>query len=219
MECVVRYLHADAGFPTKATWLNSIHNMNYLTWTLITVKNVNRHFPESEENQKGHMRNQRQGVPSTKAPHPATKPTPEDKKRDVFTNFYDPKGTMYTDQTGKSTHWLSSGKKYQMIPHEIDENPTWIETMKNKTEGEMILAWSRALERMKDQGILRTHQVPENEISTSYIQDIKQTSIIFQLVPSYDHQHNLAEKAIQTWKYHFIGAMSGTAAAFPSHLW
>jgi len=62
----VRYLHSAAGFPTKATWLRSIRAGNYLSWPLINVKNVYKYFPESEETQKGHMRNQRQGVRSTK---------------------------------------------------------------------------------------------------------------------------------------------------------
>ena len=54
-----------------------------------------------------------------------------------------------------------------MILHEIYGNSTWIETMKNKTEGGMILSRRRALERNKVQGIIPTHQVLENEISTS----------------------------------------------------
>ena len=44
MESVVRYLHAAVGFPTKARWLKSICNGNYLTWLLITLDNVNTHF-------------------------------------------------------------------------------------------------------------------------------------------------------------------------------
>ena len=41
----------------------------------------------------------------------------------------------------------------------------------------------------------------------------------FQLVlPDY-HRCNLAEKAIQTWKYNFIGVTSGTEASLPVHLW
>ena len=61
----VRYLHGAIGFPTKATWLTAIRNGNFLTWPLITVNNVNKHFPESEETQKGHQHNQRQGVHPT----------------------------------------------------------------------------------------------------------------------------------------------------------
>ena len=60
-----------------------------------------------------------------------------------------------------------------MILHEIGGKSTWIEPMKNKTEGEMILARRRALERMKVQGIVPNHQVLENEISTAYRMEIK----------------------------------------------
>ena len=66
IEKAVQYLHGAAGFPTKATWLRSIRTGNYLTWPLINVKNVYKYFPESEETQKGHMRNQCQGVRSNK---------------------------------------------------------------------------------------------------------------------------------------------------------
>ena len=76
---------------------------------------------------------------------------------------------MYTEQTGKFPHKSSWENRYQMILNEIDGNSTWIEPMKNKTEGEMILARSCALERIKAQGIVPTHRVLDNEISTKYI--------------------------------------------------
>ena len=41
----------------------------------------------------------------------------------------------------------------------------------------------------------------------------------FQIAPPDDHCRNFAEKAIQTWKEHFIGVMSGTASTFPFQLW
>ena len=37
-------------------------------------------------------------------------------------------------------------------------------------------------------------------------------------MPPYDHCCNLAEKAIQNYKDHFIGVMSGTVVTFPVHL-
>ena len=72
IEPAIRYLHSAAGLPTKANCTKSIQKGNYLTWTLITVKNVNKLFPESEETQKGHIHNQRQGVRSTKKHNSAT---------------------------------------------------------------------------------------------------------------------------------------------------
>ena len=41
----------------------------------------------------------------------------------------------------------------------------------------------------------------------------------YQLVPPNNHRGNLAKKAIQSWKDHFIGILSGMAATFPLHLW
>ena len=66
IEPAIRYLHGAARFPTKATWRKSIQKGNYLTFPLINVNNVNKFFPDLEETQKVHMRNQRQGVCSTK---------------------------------------------------------------------------------------------------------------------------------------------------------
>ena len=66
IEQGIRFVHACCGFPTKATWLKAIRKGNFVGWPLVTVENVNKYFPESEETQKGHMNHQRQGVRSTK---------------------------------------------------------------------------------------------------------------------------------------------------------
>eukprot|EP00804_Cyclotella_cryptica_P008459 CCRYP_003952-RA/>CCRYP_003952-RA protein AED:0.49 eAED:0.38 QI:0/0/0/1/0/0/2/0/237 len=48
---------------------------------------------------------------------------------------------------------------------------------------------------------------------------ITASGMTYQLVPPGDHRRNIAEKAIQTWKDHFIAVISGTGAKFPLHLW
>jgi hypothetical protein len=63
---VVRFQHAALGFPTKATLLTAIHHKNLVTFPGLTSKNVNKFFPESDETQKGHMKQTKQGVRSTK---------------------------------------------------------------------------------------------------------------------------------------------------------
>ena len=54
----IRYLHAAAGYPTKSTWTTTIKNRNFVTWPLLTVENVNKHYPETNETDKGHMKMQ-----------------------------------------------------------------------------------------------------------------------------------------------------------------
>jgi hypothetical protein len=58
----IKFLHAAAGYPVKETWISAINFGNYVTWLGLTAKAVQRHFPESDEKQKGHMKKQRQNV-------------------------------------------------------------------------------------------------------------------------------------------------------------
>ena len=48
IERAVRYLHGDAGFPTKTTWLKAIRRGTFVSWPLINVKHVNKYFPKFE---------------------------------------------------------------------------------------------------------------------------------------------------------------------------
>ena len=65
---VITYLHAALGFPTKETLLAATRAGFLTSWPGMTVTAINKHFPESIETQKGHMKHQRQGVRSTKVP-------------------------------------------------------------------------------------------------------------------------------------------------------
>ena len=65
-EKLMRYLHATLGFPTKSTLLKAINTGNLITFPGLTSDNVAKHFPESDETIKGHMKQQRQGTRCTK---------------------------------------------------------------------------------------------------------------------------------------------------------
>jgi hypothetical protein len=41
----------------------------------------------------------------------------------------------------------------------------------------------------------------------------------YELVPPEEHQRNKAAKAIQTFKDHSVGVLSGCALSMPIHLW
>ena len=65
VEKTIRYLHAAAGFPTKPTWLKAIKAGSFNTWPGLSAKAVRKHFPESDETQKGHMKQTQQGLMSS----------------------------------------------------------------------------------------------------------------------------------------------------------
>jgi hypothetical protein len=58
----IKCLHAAAGYPVEDTWVKVINAGNYTTWPELTATTACKHFPESDETQKGHMKRQRQGV-------------------------------------------------------------------------------------------------------------------------------------------------------------
>ena len=105
------------------------------------------------------------------------------KERDIYIKVYEAKDTMYTDQTGKFSVISSRGNKYMMVLVDIDSNSIWVEAMKNRTEGEMILARRRALARIKLSEITRKKQVMDNEASALFKQEIIDTGMTYQKVP------------------------------------
>jgi hypothetical protein len=158
---VIRFGHAALVFPTKASLLEAIRHNNLVTFPGMTVDNVNKFFPESNETQKGHMRQSRQGVRSTKVinedamleaeTHP--KPTPGIKFKDVYLRVFDmSKKAMYTDQTGRFPITSAGGHKYTMVAVELDGNYIDAEPLKSRTAKELTEAYKRIYARWKATG-------------------------------------------------------------------
>jgi hypothetical protein len=59
----------------------------------------------------------------------------------------------------------------------------------------------------------------DNKASTLLKDYLYHQDIAFQLVPPYSHQHNSAERAIRSFKDHFIAGLCSTEKSFPMHLW
>ena len=66
---------------------------------------------------------------------------------------------------------------------------------------------------------LSQNTVLDNQASVAYKKAIGNSDMTCELVPPDDHQHNMAKKAIQTFKDHFVGVLSGCGPTFPMHLW
>ena len=59
----------------------------------------------------------------------------------------------------------------------------------------------------------------ENEASNNMKDSMTKHKISFQLAPPYIHRHNAAERAIQTFKNHFVAGFSTTDPNFPVSEW
>ena len=72
---------------------------------------------------------------------------------------------------------------------------------------------------MKTTGICNPKKhILDNEASNEYIEEIKK-EFKMEMVPPDTHRRNIAERAIQTFKNHFIPILAGVDPRFPMSLW
>ncbi len=140
------YSHATAGFPIKDSWVKAIKNGHYVSWPGLTAKAVGKHFPESAETQKGHMKKQRQNVRSTKQ-----KIAVEDKadveltrtiaKQNILVKVVNAHDAVYSDQTGRLPVQSNRGNRLLMVYYDVNANYIDAEPMKDHKDNSIIRAY------------------------------------------------------------------------------
>lgn len=68
-------------------------------------------------------------------------------------------------------------------------------------------------------GYTPTLHILDNECSTDMKKSFTKNNVTFQRVPPDVHRRNAAERAIQTWKNHFIAGLASTDPSFPLNAW
>eukprot|EP00978_Attheya_sp_CCMP212_P043442 scaffold284051_cov46-Attheya_sp.AAC.1 len=91
--------------------------------------------------------------------------------------------------------------------------------MPSRSKESILAAYQRALAILIKAGLRPKLQCLDNEASTILQDFMTEQSIDFQLVPPHIHRRNATERAIRTFKNHFIAGLCSTDASFPLHLW
>ena len=229
MEQVVAWYHAAAGYPTKPTWIKAIKSGFYTTWPLLTAKAVRKHYPETVETPKGHMKRVKSGVRSTKAQqqqHPeiteaeAALAEIRRKHHDIFVSVREATEEVHTDQTGRFPVVSSKGHKYIMVLIDIDSNYIAMQPMRSRETAELIRTYKIIMERLAKQGIKPKKQILDNEAPQAYLDAIdEEYNMEWELVPPHNHRRLIAEQAIQTAKAHLIANILGCDPTFPMREW
>ncbi len=230
------WYHASAGFPTKATFIDAVRNGNYSTWPKLTVTLINRYFPESDETIKGHLKGQRQGIRSTKqaaldkiienedvrikieGKGSPFHQIPITKTHEAFFRVDNLTDSIHTNQTEAFPFTSQRGNRYIMVAIHLDANYIFVEPMRNRTKEKMIRAYEKIIPWMRSAGLGIEKHTLDNEASDALKQYIRQQQIQFELVPPGNHRRNQAERAIQTFKAHFIAILAGVNDKFPLSL-
>ena len=222
---VVRFLHAALGHTTRATLLTSAQHGNLITFPSTTPDNISRHFPESDKTQKGQMKQTKQGVRSTKVVDAdkmlGFQQKPGVKHKDVHLQIFDAtEKSMYSDQTGKFPISSAQGNKYIMVAVEIDGNYIDCEPIQSRKAKALTNAYQAVFRRWKTTVVICPNwHILNNEAPEELKQVIRENNCRVELTPADQHRRNAAERAIQTFKGHFISVLAGVDISFPINQW
>lgn len=222
----MQFLHAACGSPVPSTWIKAINNGHFATWPGLTAELVRKHLPKSTATIKGHLNQQRKNIRSTQ-PKPEspldTSPaseSPNERTHQVFAAVIaTTTGEIATDLTGRFPTTSSRGHKYILVLYDYDSNAILAAPMRNRSDTEHLRAYNQLHQYLVDRGFKPLLQKLDNEASTALKRSIRTKGIDFQLVPPHNHRRNAAERAIQTFKNHFVTCLCTADKHFPLHLW
>jgi hypothetical protein len=128
-------------------------------------------------------------------------------------------GQLYTDLMGKFPVRSSKGNSYVMVCYIYDCNYFKVVLMKSRSASEWVNAYDSIHQELTVKGFKPKLQTLDNEASTALKNFFTVNDIAYQLVPPHCHRCNAAERAIRTFKEHFVSGLSSVDPSFPMHLW
>ena len=106
-----------------------------------------------------------------------------------------------------------------MMLYDYNSNAILTEPLKNNNTAELARVQMRLTQYLLDRGLNTTALRIENECPEDLQRFSRANSIDFQLCPPNNHSTNQEEKAIGTWKCHFLAGLSGVDLNSPLHIW
>ena len=145
-------------------------------------------------------------------------PLPE-KTNEVFIKVFKPEEKIYSDQTGAFPVPSSRDYQYVMVFYDVDSNAILARPVKTKKSIELNATIVSMIQKLSRRGFKPKYYVLDNEMSELVKATLRDLQIIFELVPPGMHRRNIAERAIQTFKSHFLCGLTSLPKYFPVHLW
>jgi hypothetical protein len=128
-------------------------------------------------------------------------------------------GTMYTDLTGTFPVRSFRNNVYIFVAYIYDINAILARPMPTKNDAAMNTAFKSIIDTLQHNNIPINLNVMDNECSSTVAAFIRSNNIIIQLVPPHNHRANAAERAIATFKDHFIASLATLDPTCPIQLW
>jgi hypothetical protein len=222
IQATITYLHACCFSPVTDTWLKAIQNGHFATWQSVTVENVRKYLSKSDATSKVHMNQIRQNIcstqPAVKQPAPEPDMVQEEKCNYIYAAVMET-NQIYTDLIGRFPTTSLSGNKYILILYDYDSNSVLSAPMKNRGDKDMVKNVDLLIQSFIILGLKPHLQRLDNEESLALRNYLTKQDINYQLAPPNINRRNNADRAIQTFKNHFITRLCSVDPTFPLKLW
>lgn len=222
---LVEFAHAALFLPSLSTLHQALKRGHIHNFPGLTEHTLKKYPPKSIATVKGHLDQIRKNQKSTKAVRFETDEEEvlieqaEPKSHMCYTAIMETTGQVYTDQTGKFITPSSTGNNYMLILYDYDSNAILCEAFKSRNATDILQAYTTLHKKLCSVGLKPQLQRLDNECSDILKQYMTEQDIDYQLVPPHVHRQNAAERAIRTFKNHFIAGLCSVDKNFPLHLW
>jgi hypothetical protein len=219
---LVHYFHKALFSPTKSAMLQAVKDGHLITWPGLMEDAIKKHLKLTPATAMGHMNQMRQNIRSTSKAPIEKQQTPDSdlgKKPHLVYAVVVDQGQLYTELTGKFPVRSNKGNSYVMVCYVYDCNYVKVIPMKSRSASEWVKAYDTVHQELTVKGFKPKLQTLDNEASAGLKNFFTVNDIAYQLVPPHCHLRNTAERAIRTFKEHFVAGLSSVDPEFPFHLW
>ena len=224
---MIKFLHAACFSPCPSTFIKAINNGNFDSWPGLHPQLIKKYLQPSVATLKGHMKLEKQGLQSTKNNNQTfdvsndNNPEQEQKSNDYIFKVVSLENVnkAYGDLTGAFPYTSARGNRYFLVVYCYDANAILVQLLKNRTAGEIKKGYANIIEILQNAGCKPNTLILDNEISKTLTNAFERNKIKYQLVPPHNKRRNAAERAIQTWKDHFLAGLASIDPEFPIAEW
>jgi hypothetical protein len=201
--------------------LQAVKDGHLVMWPGLTEDAINKHLKLTPDTAMGHMNQRRQNIRSTSKTPIADKPRQDTdlgtKTHLVYAVLVD-QGQLYTDLTGKFPVRSSKGYLYVMVCYVYDCNYIKVIPTKSRSASEWVKSYDFIHQELTVKGFKPKLQTLKNEASAALEIFFTANHVDYQLVLPHCHLRNDAERAIETFKEHFVAGLSSLDPTFPLYL-
>eukprot|EP00804_Cyclotella_cryptica_P029279 CCRYP_011676-RA/>CCRYP_011676-RA protein AED:0.16 eAED:0.06 QI:0/0/0/1/0/0/6/0/1468 len=220
----IQFIHQCLFSPTIDTLCKALDNDQLIGFPPITSSQVRKYLPESTATAKGHLRRTRKHTrSSTRTRNSETLIQNQDfrpiSEPNTDFNYLSEQQLQNKTMTGAFPVTSFHSNKYQFVAYEYRSNAILVRPLKDQTDKSLTNAFREVYEYLTDRGFQPKLNVMDNQCSKAVEKYIRSTKADIQLVNPDDHRVNAAERAIQTWKEHWLSGMGTLDPTCPIQLW